>query len=174
MSVSTTLCAASSSPNKTCRSSWTGAWVRPTSSHGKLIADRMGTLPLSCERADSSSAMHRESRGRKRGIGRARGEAPAAAPRPRGRRPGLARPVRQLRPRLASVPTPTDLCFTSATELAALYRQGHVSPLEVTQAVLARIERVNPIVNAYCTVAADEAIRAAGDAAAALRQGRRL
>ncbi len=69
--------------------------------------------------------------------------------------------------------TDRDLCFTPATELVALYRRRTVSPLEVTKAVLARIERVNPTLNAYCTVAADQALRAARAATAALsRRGR--
>jgi amidase len=67
-----------------------------------------------------------------------------------------------------------DLCFTPATELAALYRRRQVSPLEVTAAVLARIERVNPLLNAYCTVVGEEALRCARAATAALGRGARL
>src|SRR5262245_33110741 len=47
----------------------------------------------------------------------------------------------------------TELCFTPATELARLVRTREVSPVEIVEAVLARIERVNPRINAYCTVA---------------------
>ena len=47
------------------------------------------------------------------------------------------------------MPTERDLCFTPATELLRLYRARKVSPLEVMQAVLARIDAVNPAVNAY-------------------------
>ncbi|MBI1736687.1 MAG: amidase [Candidatus Rokubacteria bacterium] len=68
----------------------------------------------------------------------------------------------------------TDLCFTPAMELHALYRRRKVSPLEVTRAVLAQIERVNPQLNAYCTVAADQALRAARAATSALGRGRTL
>ncbi|PYN96315.1 MAG: amidase [Candidatus Rokuibacteriota bacterium] len=68
-----------------------------------------------------------------------------------------------------------DLCFTPATRLAALIRQRKVSPLEVTQAVLAQIERVNPKVNAYCTVAAESALSDARKATAAVtRRSARL
>ncbi len=67
--------------------------------------------------------------------------------------------------------TDVDLCFTPAGTLARLIRSRKVSPLEVTRAVLARIERVNPSVNAYCTVAADRALAAARAATSAL--GRR-
>ena len=58
----------------------------------------------------------------------------------------------------------TDLCFTPATELARLIRDRAISPVEVTEAVLARIERLNPRLNAYCTVTAEA--RAGGRQAA--------
>jgi len=67
--------------------------------------------------------------------------------------------------------TDTELCFTPATALVSLIRRRKVSPLEVTRAVLARIEKVNPPLNAYCTVAAEQALDAAKRATAAL--GRR-
>ncbi len=70
--------------------------------------------------------------------------------------------------------TDTDLCFTPATELVSLIRRRKVSPLEVTRAVLARIERVNPPLNAYCTVAAELALAAATRATAALKRGATL
>jgi amidase len=63
----------------------------------------------------------------------------------------------------------TELCFTPATELVRLIRRRKVSPLEVTQAVLARIARVNPPLNAYCTVATEQALAAATRATAALK-----
>jgi Asp-tRNA(Asn)/Glu-tRNA(Gln) amidotransferase A subunit family amidase len=53
--------------------------------------------------------------------------------------------------------TPTDLCYTPATELARLIRTRQVSPVEITAAVLARIERLNPTLNAFLTVTADHA-----------------
>ncbi len=59
---------------------------------------------------------------------------------------------------------PSDLCFTPATELAAMIRSKKVSAREVMQAHLAQIERVNPAVNAIVTLVAD---RAMADAAAA-------
>jgi len=67
-----------------------------------------------------------------------------------------------------------DLCFTPATALARLYRARRVSPLEVMQAVLARIDRVNPLVNAYVTVDPEAALAAARRATAALRRGAAL
>jgi amidase len=67
-----------------------------------------------------------------------------------------------------------DLCFTPATELARLYRARKASPLEVMQAVLARIDAVNPAVNAYVTVARESALRAARAATRALKRGAKL
>ncbi|MBI4587501.1 MAG: amidase [Candidatus Rokubacteria bacterium] len=69
---------------------------------------------------------------------------------------------------------PTTLCFTPATELARLFRARKVSPLEVMEAVLARIDAVNPQLNAYVTVARESALRAARAATSALRKGARL
>ncbi|MDP2625438.1 MAG: amidase [Candidatus Rokubacteria bacterium] len=66
--------------------------------------------------------------------------------------------------------TDRDLCFTPATELARLFRARKASPLEVMQAVLARIDAVNPAVNAYVTVAREQALQAARRATAALKK----
>jgi len=52
---------------------------------------------------------------------------------------------------------PTDLCYTSAIELGRLIRARELSPVEVADAVLTRIERLNPKLNAYLTVTADPA-----------------
>ena len=65
----------------------------------------------------------------------------------------------------------TDLAFTPATELAALIRARKLSPVELTRAVLDRIERVNPVVNAFCTVTPDLALAAAREAEQALMKG---
>ena len=57
--------------------------------------------------------------------------------------------------------TCTDLADCTATDLLALYRSGQASPVEATQAVLARIDRLNPTLLAFCHVAHDEALAAA-------------
>ena len=62
----------------------------------------------------------------------------------------------------------TELCYTPATQLAAAIRTKQVSPVEVVDAVLARIERLNPRLNAYCTVTADLARATARAAEAAV------
>jgi amidase len=67
-----------------------------------------------------------------------------------------------------------DLSFTPAVELLRLYRAGKTSPLEVMQAVLARIDAVNPRVNAVVTLVRESALREARRATAALRRGAKL
>ena len=49
----------------------------------------------------------------------------------------------------------------SATELSALYRTGKASPVEATQAVLAQIEALNPVLNAFCWLDAPTTLTAA-------------
>jgi Asp-tRNA(Asn)/Glu-tRNA(Gln) amidotransferase A subunit family amidase len=49
----------------------------------------------------------------------------------------------------------TDLCFTPATVLGRLIGTKELSPVELVQAVLDRIERINPRLNAFLTLTAD-------------------
>jgi Asp-tRNA(Asn)/Glu-tRNA(Gln) amidotransferase A subunit family amidase len=65
----------------------------------------------------------------------------------------------------------TDLSYTPALELGRLYRAKTLSPVEVTEAALARIERLNPKLNAYLTVTADHARELARAAEARLVRG---
>ena len=44
----------------------------------------------------------------------------------------------------------TDLTIATATELSELYQSGTVSPVTVAEQVLAKIKRVNPVLNAFC------------------------
>ena len=55
----------------------------------------------------------------------------------------------------------TDLPFLSVVELSRLLEAGEVSPVELTEAYLERIEEVNPKLNAYITVASDAAMQRA-------------
>lgn len=54
-----------------------------------------------------------------------------------------------------------ELVFRPARELAKLVRSREVSPVEIAEAFLARIEKLNPQLNAFITVTADEAMRGA-------------
>src|SRR5262244_174300 len=60
----------------------------------------------------------------------------------------------------------TDPTWLSATEQAALIRRRKISPLEIVDALLARIDKINPRLNAFVLINADQARR---DAKAAER-----
>ncbi|TMI84978.1 MAG: hypothetical protein E6H04_00300, partial [Bacillati bacterium ANGP1] len=67
-----------------------------------------------------------------------------------------------------------ELCWTPGTELARMVRAKDVSPVDIVEAFLERIARINPRINAYCTVTADQARAAARAAEAAAGRGERL
>jgi len=82
-----------------------------------------------------------------------------------GRKIGAAAVATALHPPVEGTPSAQDvLCDLSATELSARIRRKDVSAREVMTAHLARIERVNPRVNAIVTLVAE---RAMADAARA-------
>ncbi len=56
-----------------------------------------------------------------------------------------------------------DLCLTPAVDLARMIRSGELSATELLAATLARIEAVNPSVNAIVTLAAGQAASAAAE-----------
>jgi aspartyl-tRNA(Asn)/glutamyl-tRNA(Gln) amidotransferase subunit A len=68
----------------------------------------------------------------------------------------------------------SDLCYMPATDLAAAIRTKQVSPVEVINAVLARIEQLNPQLNAFCLVTAEAARQAAQAAEQAVMRGEPL
>jgi aspartyl-tRNA(Asn)/glutamyl-tRNA(Gln) amidotransferase subunit A len=55
----------------------------------------------------------------------------------------------------------TELCSLGVAELGRLYRARALSPVEVTRAILQRIERLNPRLNIYLTVLSESALAAA-------------
>jgi aspartyl-tRNA(Asn)/glutamyl-tRNA(Gln) amidotransferase subunit A len=65
-----------------------------------------------------------------------------------------------------------SLCYLSAVELAAAVRARTVSPVEITRAVLERIDRLNPVLNAFSISMAEEALASARQAEAAVLAGR--
>ena len=66
------------------------------------------------------------------------------------------------------------LTSVTASELAGLIAGGDVSPVDVVEAYLERIDRYNAKLNAFITVTRDQAIRAARDAEQAGARGDRL
>lgn len=68
----------------------------------------------------------------------------------------------------------SDLCHTSAAELAVRIRNGSLSPVEVIEAHLDRIASVNDQINAYTTVFEEEARGQAREAERAREAGEEL
>jgi Asp-tRNA(Asn)/Glu-tRNA(Gln) amidotransferase A subunit family amidase len=68
----------------------------------------------------------------------------------------------------------TDLCFTPAIELVRRIRARDLSPVELLDAVLARVESVDPRVHAFMTLDAERARAAARAAEAAVSAGGEL
>jgi len=64
-----------------------------------------------------------------------------------------------------------ELCYTSATDLTKMIKSREISPREITMGVLERIEAVNPKINAFCTVASEQALKAAENAEVAVMKG---
>src|SRR5512145_3492548 len=60
--------------------------------------------------------------------------------------------------------SPDELRWRSAIDIARLIRDKQISPVELTESILAAIQAVNPTLNAFCLVTADAARAAAGEA----------
>jgi len=65
----------------------------------------------------------------------------------------------------------TDLHDLTAVQLVERYGSGELSPVEATRAALDRIEQIQPRVNAYSRVDAEEALRQAEESAERWRRG---
>ncbi|MGW6792754.1 amidase [Streptomyces chartreusis] len=65
----------------------------------------------------------------------------------------------------------TDLTALTAVQLLDGYRKGDFSPLDATRATLERAERIQPEVNAFVRLTADEALARAGESAERWRRG---
>ena len=57
--------------------------------------------------------------------------------------------------------TETDLCYLSALQLRELYQKREVSPVEVTEAILRRMDQLNPKLNAFITTTPELALKGA-------------
>ena len=68
----------------------------------------------------------------------------------------------------------TELAFTPATQLAQMIRERRLSPVELVDALLSRMERLNPTINAYCTPVPELAREEARKAEAAVQRGDEL
>jgi aspartyl-tRNA(Asn)/glutamyl-tRNA(Gln) amidotransferase subunit A len=64
-----------------------------------------------------------------------------------------------------------EIAYFSATDLKARYVRRELSPVEVTETILRRIDRLNPTFNAYVTVTHDLALQQAREAESAYTNG---
>src|SRR5919198_5035971 len=65
----------------------------------------------------------------------------------------------------------SELLLMSLAEVSELLRFRKVSPVELTQACLGRIEALNPKLNAFITVTSEMALEQARQAEAEIQQG---
>ena len=65
-----------------------------------------------------------------------------------------------------------DFAFLTILELSELFRTKKISPVEITRVMLQRIEKLNPILNAYITVTSEQAMKSAQEAEKEIQQGK--
>src|SRR5690242_21623373 len=68
-------------------------------------------------------------------------------------------------------PMSDDITSLSAVELVEKYRSRQLSPVEAVKAALARIEKLQPIYNAFVLVDQESALRAARESEARWQKG---
>jgi len=85
-----------------------------------------------------------------------------------------------IRPRIAALKLPIakgywnvldDLIFSSVSDVAERIKRREVSPVELTQTMLERAERLNPLLNAFITLTSDDALSGAKAAEAEIMDG---
>jgi len=67
-----------------------------------------------------------------------------------------------------------DICFMSACDMADAVRNQELTSEEITETIIERIEKVNPIINAYCTPTFDLAREMARKADDKVKKGEKL
>ena len=65
----------------------------------------------------------------------------------------------------------TDISFLTATELARLIQSKQLSPVELTQQILARVDKIDPLLRTYITPLPELALQQARDAENAIMHG---
>ena len=70
--------------------------------------------------------------------------------------------------------TKDDICYMSACEMLEKIRTQEMTSLEITETIIERIEKINPLVNAYCTPTYDLAREMAKKADLSVKEGKEL
>src|SRR5437660_7954517 len=73
---------------------------------------------------------------------------------------------------LRASPDKYELAFLTISELSELIHTRKISPVEVTRVMLQRIEKFNPVLNAYITVTSEQAMNSAQDAEKEIQHGK--
>ncbi len=68
----------------------------------------------------------------------------------------------------------SDIIYMPAVEMAAAIREKKLSPVEVVDAILTRIDKLNSKLNAYCTLLTEDARKQAGEAETLVMKGGEL
>ena len=67
-----------------------------------------------------------------------------------------------------------NICFMSASEMAEKIKTQELTSLEITEVIIERIEKINPIINAYCTPTFDIAREMANKADDLVKKGEKI
>ena len=67
-----------------------------------------------------------------------------------------------------------EICFMSACDMAEKIKTQELTSLEITETIIERIEKINPIINAYCTPTFELAREMAKKADDAVKKGEKL
>ena len=67
-----------------------------------------------------------------------------------------------------------DICFMSASEMREKIKTQELTSQEITEVIIERIEKINPIINAYCTPTFELAREMAKKANIAVKKGEKL
>ncbi len=67
-----------------------------------------------------------------------------------------------------------DICFMSALEMREKIKTQELSALEITEVLIERINKINPLINAYCTLSLDMAREMAKQADEKVKKGEKL
>jgi Asp-tRNA(Asn)/Glu-tRNA(Gln) amidotransferase A subunit family amidase len=67
-----------------------------------------------------------------------------------------------------------DICFMSAFEMREKIKSQELSSIEITETIIERIEKINPIINAYCTPTFELARETAKKADEAVKRSEKL
>ena len=67
-----------------------------------------------------------------------------------------------------------EICFMSACDMADAIKRQELTSQEITEAIIERIEKINPLINAYCTTTFDLAREMAKNADETVKKGEKL